>query len=236
MLQIGSSDDPSSSPDYDVIARDLRELADDAAKQNPPIKLAYEMWAWGAHVNTWEHAWEICKRVDRPNFGVCLDTFQICARAYADPMSERRILASAQEQLSRSLADLTTVFSEPAAREKIFYFQISDGSRKVSPEELKKTAEEQGIPPLHAWSNAWRPLPFMDELEDENFQGYLPIVDVVEAVSPSHRIGLTRNYDCCLQVFYEEDMARDDPEVPKRWTAAAQKAHKKLIYELEMKV
>lgn len=28
--------------------------------------------------NTWEHTWEICKRVDRPNFGLCLDTFQIC--------------------------------------------------------------------------------------------------------------------------------------------------------------
>lgn len=28
--------------------------------------------------NTWEHIWEICKRVDRPNFGLCLDTFHIC--------------------------------------------------------------------------------------------------------------------------------------------------------------
>ncbi len=28
--------------------------------------------------NTWEHTWETCKRVDRDNFGLCLDTFRIC--------------------------------------------------------------------------------------------------------------------------------------------------------------
>lgn len=58
---------------------------------------AYEMWAWGCHVyvvspvflnvplnrcsyprsNIWENTWEVCKRVDRSNFGLCLDTFQI---------------------------------------------------------------------------------------------------------------------------------------------------------------
>ena len=39
MLQVGSSDDDSSSPDYDTIARDLRALADEAAAQVPPIKM-----------------------------------------------------------------------------------------------------------------------------------------------------------------------------------------------------
>ena len=47
---------------------------------------------------------------------------------------------------------------------KIFYFQISDGSRNVTPEALVRSAKEQGIPPLYAWSNQWRPLPFMDIL------------------------------------------------------------------------
>lgn len=68
MLQVGSSDDPSTSPDYEIIARDLRQLADEAAAQDPSIKMwvnvlpeytelicdkahrAYEMWAWGTHV------------------------------------------------------------------------------------------------------------------------------------------------------------------------------------------
>lgn len=30
--------------------------------------------------NAWEHTWEICKLVNRPNFGLCLDTFQICGK------------------------------------------------------------------------------------------------------------------------------------------------------------
>lgn len=39
MLQVGSTNDPSTSGDYDVIVKDLRELADEAAKQNPPIRM-----------------------------------------------------------------------------------------------------------------------------------------------------------------------------------------------------
>lgn len=69
MLQVGSTPDASTSSDYDVIARDLRQLADEAAAQHPPIRVyaspapsfvsverrllapsAYELWAWGAHV------------------------------------------------------------------------------------------------------------------------------------------------------------------------------------------
>lgn len=39
MLQVGSTNDPSTSGDYNVIVEDLRELADEAAKQSPPIKM-----------------------------------------------------------------------------------------------------------------------------------------------------------------------------------------------------
>lgn len=39
MLQVGSTNDPSTSGDYDIIVKDLRELADEAAKQNPPIRM-----------------------------------------------------------------------------------------------------------------------------------------------------------------------------------------------------
>ncbi|KAA1477573.1 hypothetical protein DENSPDRAFT_614224 [Dentipellis sp. KUC8613] len=53
--------------------------------------------------------------------------------------------------------------------------------------------------PLYAWSNAWRPMPFMDELEDENFQGHLPIVYIAEAVV---RLGWRGPFS--YEVFYEE--------------------------------
>lgn len=162
--------------------------------------------------NTWEHTWEVCKRVDRANFGLCLDTFQICgtsmlilmiacrhrrdtdllgspckARAYADPTSANGLIqhppeGSAIMQLSASLKALATT----VPKEKIFYFQISDGSRKISPDALLQSAKEQGIDPLYAWSNAWRPLPYMDEVcardDKQGWGGYLPVLDVCDAV------------------------------------------------------
>jgi len=49
MLQVGSSDSPKDkiSLDKDVIAGDLRELADMLAEHN--FKLAYENWCWSNH-------------------------------------------------------------------------------------------------------------------------------------------------------------------------------------------
>ncbi|KAA1477572.1 MATE efflux family protein [Dentipellis sp. KUC8613] len=93
-----------------------------ARRRDAKSSRAYEMWAWDVHVKTWEHAWEIRERLSDLTSVFVSIFFKI--------------------SLSPPLADLSTVFSEPVAREKIFYFPILDGSRRVSPEELKKTAEE----------------------------------------------------------------------------------------------
>ena len=39
MLQVGSSDDPTSSGNLDLIVRDFQELADLAAAQEPVIQM-----------------------------------------------------------------------------------------------------------------------------------------------------------------------------------------------------
>ncbi|RPD60257.1 xylose isomerase-like protein [Lentinus tigrinus ALCF2SS1-7] len=233
MLQVGSTPDESSSSDYDVIAGDLRKLADEAAAQDPPIRIAYELWAWGAYVNTWEHIWEICKRIDRPNFGLCLDTFQICARAYADPTSRNGLLQDPPEGSAvMHLASSLKALAITVPPEKIFYFQISDGSRKVAPDTLLQEAKDQGIGPLYAWSNAWRPLPYMDEVcprkDGESWGGYLPVLDVCEAVL---RTGWRGPWS--YEVFYEEDMSKEDKDVPSKWTNAAQESHKFLLKRLK---
>ena len=47
MLQVGSTPDESTSSDYDVIARDLRQLADEAAAQDPPIRMyVHDIGKW----------------------------------------------------------------------------------------------------------------------------------------------------------------------------------------------
>ena len=117
------------------------------------------------------------------------------ARAYADPTSATGLLQRPAE--SSAALQLTTsldVLSEVLPPEKIFYLQVSDGagSRRVAPADLQRAAAEQGISPLYAWSNAWRPLPYMDEVcprdkaqnaeDEQGWGGYLPVAEVCEAV------------------------------------------------------
>ena len=50
-------------------------LADAAAARG--CRIAYEALAWGVHVSTWDHAWDVVKRADHPALGLCLDSFHI---------------------------------------------------------------------------------------------------------------------------------------------------------------
>ena len=36
-----------------------------------------------------------------------------------------------------------------------------------------------------------------------------------------------------MQVFYEEDMSKDDPEIAQKWAVAAKKSHDVLVKELK---
>lgn len=71
---------------------------------------------WGSHARAVhaEHANESVAPVDRPNFGLCLDTFQITGREWADPSEPDGLLAgfaSAEERnaaLTKSLNELST--------------------------------------------------------------------------------------------------------------------------------
>jgi 4-hydroxyphenylpyruvate dioxygenase len=60
-----------------LAAAQLRALADRAARHG--IRIAYEALAWGRHVCTSEHAWQIVSAADHPNLGLCLDSFHILA-------------------------------------------------------------------------------------------------------------------------------------------------------------
>lgn len=66
--------------DDDLAARQLAELADRAAAHG--IHIAYEALAWGRFVDDYRRAWKIVERADRPNLGVCLDSFHILSRGH----------------------------------------------------------------------------------------------------------------------------------------------------------
>lgn len=51
-------------------------IASDIAAEND-IRIAFEALSWGTHYKTIDDLWSVVKKVDKDNFGVCLDSFHI---------------------------------------------------------------------------------------------------------------------------------------------------------------
>ncbi|KAL4746054.1 hypothetical protein BDW72DRAFT_207678 [Aspergillus terricola var. indicus] len=97
--------EPRTTGNRRVIVSDLRQAAELGLAQSPPIRFSYEALAWGDHVDTWEQSWDIVRRVDRPNSGLCLDTSTL------------------------SLARLR----QAVDKKRVFLFQVVDGERLKAP-------------------------------------------------------------------------------------------------------
>jgi 4-hydroxyphenylpyruvate dioxygenase len=74
-----SSVSPEAVDDDDLAAEQLHTLAACAVERG--FRIAYEALAWGRHVDTWEHSWEIVRRGDHPALGLCLDSFHVLSRS-----------------------------------------------------------------------------------------------------------------------------------------------------------
>jgi sugar phosphate isomerase/epimerase len=171
MLQVGASDAPGISTSFDDLAADLAELADLCAEKG--FRIAYENWCWATCAPTWKDVWEIVKKADKPNLGLCLDTFQSAGGEWGDPTTKTGKLdgltpSQLESRWNESLAELATTVSA----DKIYLLQISDGY-KVNPPITAKTNED-GLRPRGQWSHDYRPLPYDG--------GYLPIVEFLNAV------------------------------------------------------
>ncbi|RMY67549.1 hypothetical protein D0862_15075 [Hortaea werneckii] len=173
MLQVGSSDSPADKigEDGGRFVADLRQLADMAAQKG--FRIAYENWCWSTHAPDWADVWDICRQVDRPNFGLCLDTFQSAGGEWGDPTTGSGMLEDGRspEQVERDWKASCEKLSTTVPAEKIYLLQISD-AYKVKPAPLPKH-EIDGLRPRGYWSHAYRPLPF---------EGYLPTTDFARAV------------------------------------------------------
>lgn len=159
--------------DFDVIASDLRELADLGAADTPPVRFAYENLCWSTHVDTWEKLWDVVRRVDRPNFGVCLDTFNIAGRVWADPASPTGKTPNADADLADSLKRMV----QDVDINKVFYIQVVDAERMSSPLVAGHPFHVDGNPARMNWSRNARL--FMYETDRG---AYLPTEDVAKAI------------------------------------------------------
>lgn len=172
MLQVGSSDSPNITSSFDDLASDLRELADLLAPHS--FRLAYENWCWATHAPNWKDVWTIVQKVDRPNIGLCLDTFQTAGGEWGDPTtSSGRIETVGNEGvLDAKLAESLIELSQTIPAEKIYLLQISDAYKPPQP--LSPELDEQGMRPRGRWSHDFRPYPYNG--------GYLPVIEVATAV------------------------------------------------------
>jgi 4-hydroxyphenylpyruvate dioxygenase len=64
--------------DDELAAAQLGRLAELAAERG--MRIAYEALAWGRHVSTWQHSWDIVRRAAHPALGLCLDSFHVLSR------------------------------------------------------------------------------------------------------------------------------------------------------------
>ncbi|KAK5047948.1 hypothetical protein LTR84_006138 [Exophiala bonariae] len=155
------------------VVADLVEIAELALCASPPVRIAYESVAWGTHCDSWEQSWDIVKAVDRPNFGLCLDTFHIAGRVWGDPSVPGGMIPDADAKLAASLSRLV----RDVDPNKVFYVQLSDAEKLSDPLVAGHPLYVEGQPCRMTWSRAARLFPC-----EEHLGGYLPVLSVVRAI------------------------------------------------------
>ncbi|KAH6629813.1 xylose isomerase-like protein [Boeremia exigua] len=171
MLQVGSTDSQLEQLDQSRIVPDLQELADKLAQHG--FRVAYENWCWSTHAPDWKHVWDIVQQVDRPNIGLCLDTFQTAGGEWADPRTASGLREDvSKEQMETRFQQSLEELGKSVPKDKIYLLQISDAYRV--PQALKDERDGDGLLPRGRWSHDFRPLPYNG--------GYLPVADVARAV------------------------------------------------------
>lgn len=187
--------------DFDLIVADLRKVADFGLQQSPPIRFAYESLCWSTRVDTWEACWDVVKRVDRANFGMCLDTFNIAGRIYADPTSTTGRTCGAEQAVRESIQRLVT---EVDVR-KVFYVQVVDAEKLQSPLVDGHPFYVADQPARMSWSRNCRLF-----YGEHDHGAYLPVKDI--AMAFFHGLG----YQGWVSLeLFNRRMADEDAEVPE---------------------
>ncbi|KKY18452.1 putative 3-dehydroshikimate dehydratase [Phaeomoniella chlamydospora] len=217
IIQIPSNtrQDARVTGDMGKIVADMREIADLGLSFTPPIRFAYENLAWGSHVDTWEAAWEIVERVDKPNFGMCLDTFNITGRIWADPSVESGKNQNAGEWLRASMERM----KDQVDVRKIWYVQVVGAERMRIPLSERHPWWKEEQPNRMTWSRNARLFAY-----EEDRGQYLPIYDVAKVLFEDLRF---RGW-VSLELF-SRTMADPDPSVPKDHAQRGQRSWKLLV-------
>jgi 4-hydroxyphenylpyruvate dioxygenase len=220
LIQIPSTFLPEDEVDPELIVPDLQEIADLGLKEDPPIRFAYESLAWGTYVDTWEKSYSIVQQVNRDNFGIIFDTYNIAARVYADPTAPSGKTPNAKLALTASLQRMKDTV-DPA---KIFFLQLVDGERLKHPLVEGHEFYNAGQAARMSWSRNCRLF-----YGEEALGAYLPIREIAEVVL--NDLG----YDGWVSAeLFNRVMACKDSSVPEMLARRGQMSWKKFVNDLNL--
>jgi 4-hydroxyphenylpyruvate dioxygenase len=217
LIQIPANFLPSSeiTGDRKVIVQDLRRVADLGLRETPVVRFAYENLCWGTYIDTWEQAWDVVAAVDKPNFGMCLDTFNIAGREWADPTSPDGKIADAEAVLERSLDRLRRTVDVG----KVFYVEVADAERMRDPMTPDHVFWSRDQPPRMSWSRNARLFAFEKS-------GYLPIVRVLKAIADRDGLG----YEGWISAeIFSRTLADPSPNCPRDHARRGKESWDKLV-------
>ena len=221
-IQIPSNFLPESqiTSDLDVIVADMVEVAELGANRSRPVRFAFENLCWGTHIDKWEQAWQVVQLVNRPNFGMCLDTFNIAGRVWADPTSADGRAKDADAALESSLKRLV----DTVDISKVFYIQLVDAEKLGTPLVEGHEYYAEGQPARMSWSRNARC--FMYETDRG---AYLPVEKVAHAII--HQLGYKGPVSMEL---FSRTMSDPDPAVPQQHAIRGIKSWKKIVQALSL--
>ncbi|OQO10852.1 hypothetical protein B0A48_04153 [Cryoendolithus antarcticus] len=208
-----------ASGDLDLIVSDMQEVADLGAAEG--IHFGYESLAWGTYSDTWERSWEIVRRVDRPNFKLCLDTFNMAARVYANPAAPTRKNPNAEADLAASLQRLVKTVDV----RKIAFVQVVDAEYLEEPLVEGHAYYDAAQPARMSWSRNCR------LFYGESDRGaYLPVKQILKAIL----VDLGYRGRISAELF-NRSLTESDSSVPEEHARRAGESWKKIEREFGLK-
>jgi 4-hydroxyphenylpyruvate dioxygenase len=174
MIPASSLPEDQVTGDLEVIVKDFQRAADAGRREQPHIRFAYESRCSATYIDRWEFCWDVVERVDRPNFGMCLDTFHMAACIFADPAIPLGRLPDGEKAVEMSMLRLVKRVKDC---DKVFLVQIGDARPPDEPIVPGSSDYDPEQRPRTIWSQKYR-LFYREEARG----AYLPIREIADTI------------------------------------------------------
>jgi sugar phosphate isomerase/epimerase len=218
VIQIPSNDDKDAVGDENTVVAELQALADLGLQAEPPIRFAYEALGWGTHVADWDESLRVVDLVNRPNFGLCLDTYHVLGRLWADPRAPSGRRPGGAAAVRDSLNRFLQLCRDQDLARKIIYIQLSDAEHLDPPILPGHEVYDQAKDGVHSWCMYGRLFP----LETDK-GAYLPVEDICRTwLKDSGWNGWVS-----MEIFHRE--MKDETHGPEEWASRGIESWRKML-------